>query len=122
MTNFMLLKGFEVELFTGTFSGINVGVSSAVTEDLLDFVKEPDQRNLEYITVPDKRYSVLKHALLLPRQKLRKWLECKQLTILPGSTLSIGNTKVVARSDSENLYHSYKEENYGHKQFIVKKL
>ena len=113
MTNFRLLKGFEVELFTGTFAGENVGVSSAVTEDLLDFVKEPDQRNLEYITVPDKRYSVLKHALLLPRQTLRKWLGSKQLTILPGSTLSLGNTKIFERSDSENSYHSFIEKEYG---------
>ena len=113
MTNFMLLKGFEVELFTGTFSGANVGVASEVAEDLLDFVKEPDQRNLEYITVPDKRYSVLKHALLLPRQTLRKWLGSKQLTILPGSTLSLGNTKIFERSDSENSYHSFIEKEYG---------
>ena len=113
MTNFMLLKGFEVELFTGTFSGKNVGVASEVTEDLLDFVKEPDQRNLEYITVPDKRYEVLKHSLLLPRQKLRKWLSSKQLTILPGSTLSLGNTKIFERSDLENPYHSFIEKHYG---------
>ena len=113
MTNFMLLKGFEVELFTGTFSGKNVGVASAVVEDLLDFVKEPDQRNIEYITIPDKRYSVLKPALLLPRQRLRKWLDSKQLTILPGSTLSLGNTKNFERSDTENSYHSFIEKNYG---------
>ena len=113
MTNFMLLKGFEVELFTGTFAGENVGVSSAITKDLSDFVKEPDQRNLEYITVPDQRYAVLKHALLLPRQKLRKWLDCQKLTILPGSTLSLGNTKIFERSDSENYYHSFIEKNYG---------
>jgi len=113
MNNFLLLKGFEVELFTGTFSGSNVGVASQVTEDLLDFVKEPDQRNLEYITIPDKRYTVLKNALLLPRQKLRQWLGFKQLTILPGSTLSLGNTKVFERSDIENSYHSFIEKKYG---------
>jgi len=113
MTNFMLLKGFEVELFTGTYAGKNVGVASAITEDLSDFVKEPDQRNLEYITVPDQRYAVLKHALLLPRQKLRKWLDFQKLTILPGSTLSLGNTKIFERSDSENSYHSFIEKNYG---------
>ena len=113
MTNFMLLKGFEVELFTGTYAGKNVGVASAITEDLSDFVKEPDQRNLEYITVPDQRYAVLKHALLLPRQKLRKWLDFQKLTILPGSTLSIGNTKIFERSDLENSYHSFIEKNYG---------
>ena len=99
MTNFMLLKGFEVELFTGTFAGENVGVASAITKDLSDFVKEPDQRNLEYITIPDQRYVALKHALLLPRLKLRKWLDCKQLTILPGSTLSLGNTTNFERSE-----------------------
>ncbi len=113
MTNLMLLKGFEVELFTGTYAGKNVGVASAITEDLSDFVKEPDQRNLEYITVPDQRYAVLKHALLLPRQKLRKWLNCQKLTILPGSTLSLGNTKIFERSDLENPYHSFIEKNYG---------
>ena len=113
MTNLMLLKGFEVELFTGTFEGENVGIASAITKDLSDFVKEPDQRNLEYITVPDQRYDVLKHALLLPRQKLRRWLDSKKLTILPGSTLSLGNTKVFERSDSENSYHSFIEKKYG---------
>ena len=113
MTNFMLLKGFEVELFTGTFSGNNVGVASAIISDLSGFVKEPDQRNLEYITVPDRRYEVLKHALLLPRQKLREWLDKKNLTILPGSTLSLGNIKKFERSDPRNLYHSFIEKNYG---------
>ena len=113
MTNFMLLKGFEVELFTGTYAGENVGVASAITEELSEFVKEPDQRNLEYITVPDQRYAVLKHALLLPRQKLRKWLDFQKLTILPGSTLSLGNTKIFERSDLENSYHSFIEKNYG---------
>ena len=113
MNNCMLLKGFEVELFTGTYAGKNVGIASSITKELSDFVKEPDQRNLEYITVPDQRYAVLKHALLLPRQKLRKWLYSNKLTILPGSTLSLGNTKIFERSDSENAYHSFIEKNYG---------
>ena len=113
MTPKRLLKGFEVELFTGTFSAENVGVASAVTEDLPEFVKEPDQRNLEYITVPDTRYSVLKKSLLLPRYKLRNWLVDKNLTILPGSTLSLGNIKKFERSDPRNLYHSFIEKNYG---------
>ena len=94
MTDFMLLKGFEVELFTGTYAGENVGVASAITEEFSEFVKEPDQRNLEYITVPDQKYAVLKHSLFLPRLKLRKWLNSQKLTILPGSTLSLGNTEI----------------------------
>ena len=36
MKDFMFLKGFEVELFTGTYDGENVGVSSAITKDLSD--------------------------------------------------------------------------------------
>ena len=113
MTKTRLLKGFEVELFTGTFFAENVGVASAITKDLPEFVTEPDQRNLEYITVPDTRYSVLKNSLLLPRQKLRHWLKSKKLTILPGSTLSLGNIKKFERSDPRNSYHSFIEKNYG---------
>ncbi len=108
-----LLKGFEVELFTGTFSAENIGVASAVSKDLHHFVTEPDQRNLEYITAPDKRYSVLKKALLLPRRQLRQWLNSKELTILPGSTLSFSNLKKFERSDLSNPYHSFIEKNYG---------
>ncbi len=108
-----LLKGFEVELFTGTFSAENIGVASEVSKDLHDFVTEPDQRNLEYITAPHKKYSGLKKALLLPRQQLRQWLESKQLTILPGSTLSFSDLKKFQRSDLSNPYHSFIERNYG---------
>ncbi len=108
-----LLKGFEVELFTGTFSSENIGVASAVSKDLNDFVTEPDQRNLEYITVPDKRYSVLKKALLFPRQQLRQWLDSRKLTILPGSTLGFSNLKKFERSDLSNPYHSFIEKKYG---------
>ena len=46
----LMLKGFEVELFTGSNTGKHVGVSGIVSKEFPDFVKEPDQRNLEYIT------------------------------------------------------------------------
>ena len=49
MTSPLLLKGFEVELFTGLPSGQNVGVASEVAAVLDDFVTEPDCRNVEYI-------------------------------------------------------------------------
>ena len=55
-----LLKGFEVELFTGLNTGQHVGVSASVANEFSDFVKEPDQRNLEsvsytHLTLPTKR-------------------------------------------------------------------
>ena len=45
----LLLKGFEVELFTGRSNGANVGVAPDVARELPGFVTEPDRRNLEYV-------------------------------------------------------------------------
>ncbi len=111
----LLLKGFEVELFTGLPSGKHVGVSSAVAKDLPGFVNEPDHRNLEYITAPIRQYQLIKQALLLPRRRLRDWLSVKELTILPGSTLSLGDSKKFERSDPLNPYHDLIEASYGTK-------
>tara|TARA_Y100001968_G_scaffold323538_1_gene361380 strand:- start:2645 stop:3781 length:1137 start_codon:yes stop_codon:yes gene_type:complete len=109
----LLLKGFEVELFTGISTGEHVGVAASATIDLPDFVKEPDQRNLEFITSPYKQYSKLSNALLTPRINLRKWLNTKNLTILPGSTLSLGDSTKFERSDGSNSYHELIEKTYG---------
>ena len=109
----LLLKGFEVELFTGSSSGEHVGVASLAADDLQGFVKEPDQRNLEFVTSPEKKYSNLRFALLEPRRNLRNWLAMKKLTILPGSTLSLGCSKNFERSDIKNEYHELIEKNYG---------
>ena len=75
MSEGLLLKGFEVELFTGRPDGTNVGVASEVARDLSDFVTEPDHRNLEYITPPISAYDALPEALLQPRRRLREWLD-----------------------------------------------
>ena len=108
-----LLKGFEVELFTGLNTGQHVGVSASVANEFSDFVKEPDQRNLEYITQPEKQYKKLKELLLEPRKRLRDWLDQSNLTILPGSTLSLGDSGEFQRSDLSNPYHEFIELNYG---------
>ncbi len=113
MTNKLLLKGFEVELFTGTFLAEHVGVADDVTSELPEFVKEPDHRNLEYITLPNVDYDYLRDALLMPREKLRKWLISRDLTLIPGSTLSLGDTKHFERSDPLNPYHDLIEATYG---------
>ena len=44
-----LYKGFEVELFTGSLNS-HIGVSAEIEKKFPDFVKEPDNRNVEYIT------------------------------------------------------------------------
>lgn len=108
-----LLKGFEVELFTGRPDGTVVGCSPAVVAALEGFVIEPDHRNLEYITPPESSYGRQLELLLEPRRRLRTWLADRGLTLLPGSTLSCGDSSRFERSDPHHPYHSYIEATYG---------
>ena len=61
-----LYKGFEVELFTGSFAS-HIGVSDDIEKEFSDFVKEPDNRNVEYITTPERNYNFLHEILITPR-------------------------------------------------------
>ena len=80
MSQLNLYKGFEVELFTGSFNS-HIGVSADVEKNFSNFVKEPDNRNVEYITTPEKDYMLLHRQLISPRKNLRQWLNKKGLTI-----------------------------------------
>ena len=113
MSGDLLLKGFEVELFTGRPDGTVVGCSPAAAAALEGFVTEPDHRNLEYITAPDANYQRQLELLLEPRRRLRAWLAQRGLTILPGSTLSLGDSRRFERSNPDNPYHDYIETTYG---------
>nr|WP_279239712.1 glutamate--cysteine ligase [Scytonema sp. UIC 10036] len=109
-------KGFEVEMYTGTANGDIVGLSDKIVTSLDGFVREPDNRNVEYTTAPAKSYEQLLCALLQPRVKLRNYI--KQLgdyTIIPGSSLSLGDSTRFFRSDPTNPYHDYIEQTYGTK-------
>jgi len=107
-----LQKGFEVELFTGSLNS-HIGVSGEIEKKFPDFVKEPDNRNVEYITTPEKDYNFLYEKLITPRKKLRQWLKKKELTIIPSSTLCFKHDIQLQRSDFDNIYHQYIEDNYG---------
>ena len=113
MTASLLLKGFEIELFTGRPNGENVGIAAEAAQALEGFVTEPDNRNLEYITAPEANYGPLREALLAPRRQLRQWLDARSLTLLPGSTLSLGDPNRFERSNPGNAYHSLIEATYG---------
>ena len=113
MTGTLLLKGFEVELFTGKPDGTVVGCSAEAAAALEGFVTEPDCRNLEYTTPPDASYSAQLELLLEPRRRLRMWLAQRGLTLLPGSTLSTGDSTRFERSNPDNPYHAYIEASYG---------
>ena len=107
-----LYKGFEVELFTGSLNS-HIGVSAEIEKKFSDFVKEPDSRNVEYITTPEKDYKFLHEKLITPRKKLRQWLKNKDLTIIPSSTLCFKHDNEFQRSDMDNIYHQFIQDNYG---------
>ena len=107
-----LYKGFEVELFTGSFNS-HIGVSADIEKNFSNFVKEPDNRNVEYITTPEKDYKFLFEKLITPRKHLRKWLNNKGLTIIPSSTLCFKHDIQFQRSEIDNIYHQFIEDNYG---------
>nr|AUG32588.1 hypothetical protein PLO_602 [Paulinella longichromatophora] len=113
MNSPLLLKGFEVELFTGKADGTVVGIASDAARALTGFVTEPDQRNIEYTTPPHASYDQQLIFLVEPRLRLRTWLSKRGLTILPGSTLSMGNSHYFERSNPDNPYHDIIESKYG---------
>lgn len=113
MSGSLMLKGFEVELYTGRADGTVVGCSAEAAAALDGFVTEPDCRNLEYTTAPAASYLEQLELLLEPRRRLRHWLQGRELTLLPGSTLSTGDSHRFERSDPNNPYHGYIEATYG---------
>jgi predicted glutamate--cysteine ligase len=112
----VLSKGFEIEMYTGTPQGDIVGLSDKITASMPGFVREPDSRNVEYITAPLYDYDQLLCALVRPRIELRKYLQqLGDYTLIPGSTLSLGGSDRFFRSDPTSPYHDYIEKTYGTK-------
>nr|WP_206753709.1 glutamate--cysteine ligase [Leptolyngbya sp. FACHB-60] len=110
----MLSKGFEIEMYTGTPTGDVVGLSDRIVADLNGFVREPDSRNVEYTTPPLCQYEKLLCELVRPRHELRQYLKgLGNYTLVPGSTLALGDTDRFYRSDPSNPYHAYIEQTYG---------
>ena len=114
--NVLLSKGFEIEMYTGTPQGDVVGLSDQIVSSLDGFVREPDSRNVEYVTPPSHQYHQLLCDLLRPRLRLRDYLKrLGDYTIIPGSTLSLSGNNRFCRSDPNNPYHDYIEQTYGTK-------
>lgn len=108
-----LSKGFEVEIYTGTPTGKIIGFSDQIVANLDGFVREPDTRNVEYTTAPLHRYEQLLCELVRPRQVLREYLQTLgDYTLIPGSTLALGDSDTFYRSDPQNPYHAYIESTY----------
>jgi predicted glutamate--cysteine ligase len=103
-------------MYTGTPQGDIVGLSDKITAAIEGFMREPDSRNVEYVTAPFYDYDRLLCGLVCPRLKLRKYLQqLGNYTLIPGSTLSLGGSDKFFRSDPNNPYHDYIENTYGTK-------
>lgn len=112
----LLSKGLELEIYTGTSQGNIVGLSEQIVEKLEGFAREPDSRIVEYTTAPLCSYDRLLCALVKPRRELRKYLTTLgDYTIIPGSTLSLGNSNLFYPSDPNNPYYKYIEKTYSTK-------
>ncbi|WP_372371554.1 glutamate--cysteine ligase [Candidatus Uabimicrobium sp. HlEnr_7] len=109
----LLNKGFEVEMYTGTYEAEIIGLSDKISRDLEGFEREPDTRNVEYITSPTRDYKESLCKLIQPRVMLREYLKSRNYTIIPGSALSLGDTKHFDRSYPDNPYHDFIEQTYG---------
>lgn len=115
----LLSKGCEIELYTGSTQGEIIGFSDRIVRELPGFVREPDSRNVEYTTAPFRCYENLLCALVRPRQTLRAYLQRQGgYTLIPGSTLSLGDSQQFYRSDPQNPYHTYIENTY-HTQVVT---
>lgn len=112
----VLTKGFEIEMYTGTPQGEIIGLSDKIITALDGYMREPDSRNVEYITSPSTSYESQLCGLLSPRRVLRNYLQrLGNYTLIPGSTLSLGGGSRFFRSDPTNPYHDYIEQTYGTK-------
>ena len=110
----LLLKGLEEEIYTGTPEGDVQPMAHKIVADIPGYVCEPDARNPEYNTVPHRLYEDLAKEILRKRLTLRDYLKDNYgYTLIPGATLSLGNTREFHRSKPDNPYHTHIEETYG---------
>jgi predicted glutamate--cysteine ligase len=108
-----LTKGLEEEVYTGSFEGEVIGLAPVIAADLPNFECEPDNRNVEYITKPYRSYDQLSAELASQRLQLREYLKPRDLTLVPGGTLSLGDSTTFHRSKPEAAYHDWIEKTYG---------
>ncbi len=110
----LLRKGIEEEVYTGRRDGEVVGLSDRIVRARPGFSVEPDSRNVEHTTPPLRGYPELGRTLLAGRRRLREVLaELGGYTIVPGASLSLGDTRRFLRSEPGNAYHDFIERAYG---------
>jgi predicted glutamate--cysteine ligase len=106
-------KGLEEEVYGGLPDGTIVGLSNRVVADMPEFHVEPDCRHIEFTTPPISSYGDLGCCIISKRRKLRDWLaNAGGYTLLPGATLSLGDSSIFERSNPDAAYHDWIERTY----------
>ncbi len=114
MSERLLLKGLEEEVYTGSYRGEVVGLSHRVAADLPGFTTEPDARNVEFTTAPYRNYRVLVDRLMTKRCRLRAYLrDLGDYTLVPGGTLSLEESDDFVLSNPKNPYYLQIRDTYG---------
>jgi predicted glutamate--cysteine ligase len=91
-----------------------VGLSHRVAAALSGFSTEPDARNVEFTTDPYRDYEVLLSRLMTKRCQLRRYLrEIGDYTLVPGSTIPLGDVREFHLSDPHNPYYVFIRDSYG---------
>lgn len=109
-----LLKGIEEEVYTGSPDGPIVGVMNRVKKDLPYLATEPDCRNPEFSLPPLRGYDEIGTTLMQTRASLRERIgTVGDYTLVPGSTMSCGDSTEFLISDPNNEYYRYIRDTYG---------
>ncbi len=113
LSRHLLLKGIEEEVYTGTPDGTIVGISHRAKEALKGFQTEPDCRNAEFVSPPIRDYEELGCVLMGERRQFREWLKTEgEFTLIPGATMSTGDSTQFHISDETNPYYRYIRDTY----------
>jgi predicted glutamate--cysteine ligase len=113
-TRRLLLKGLEEEVYTGFADGQIVGIPQRIDRALSGFQTEPDRRNPEFVTPPVRSYEEIGSVLVRKRARLRRWLQCQgNYTLVPGATMSMGDSDEFLISDPKNKYYRFIRDTYG---------
>lgn len=111
----LLKKGCEIEHYIGNkLTGQYMPIAQEIAKLNTRFTTEPEARNIEYITEPTTDYYSLYKQLVEGRVELRETLKQydKDLTIIPGSSLSTTFDKQFTRSKPDNQYHQHIEDRH----------
>jgi len=109
-----MFKGLEDEVYTGLADGRIVGIQERIDHALPGFQTEPDRRNPEFVTPPVRGYAEIGSVLVRMRARLRRWLQRQgHYTLIPGATMSMGDSNVFLISNPNNKYYQFIRDAYG---------